>query len=276
MPLAVVRGGGDIGTACAARLSRSGLRVVVAEVAEPTAVRRTVALSEAVQDGEIRVEEIVGRLADGLEAIEERASHPGLIWVLVDPELTRVSTLNPQVVVDARIRKRRGEGSRLPGSGLIGLGPGFTAPDDADAVVETNRGPDLGRVIWHGSAEADTGTPGLIGGRGAERVLRAPASGRLTAILGIGALVAEGDIIASVEGRDVRAPFDGLVRGLLRSGWAVQEGMKIGDVDPRMDVELCYRMSDKALAVAGGVLEASLMILRRQGIVLSAPASVPA
>jgi xanthine dehydrogenase accessory factor len=74
----------------------------------------------------------------------------------------------------------------------------------------------------------------------------------------IGDIVDQGAVLAKVDGEAVPAPFPGLVRGLLRTGLDVRAGMKIGDIDPRTDPRLCQHVSDKALAVAGGVLEAIL------------------
>jgi xanthine dehydrogenase accessory factor len=146
---------------------------------------------------------------------------------------------------------------------VIALGPGFTAGVDCHAVIETNRGHRLGRVIWQGAAEANTGTPGLVGGKGVERVLRAPVAGIVSWRVDIGDRVREGEIMGDVAGIAIKAPFDGVVRGLIAPGTAVPERLKIGDVDPRGDVEACYTISEKALAIGGGVLEAILTHLSR-------------
>jgi xanthine dehydrogenase accessory factor len=141
----------------------------------------------------------------------------------------------------------------------LAWGPGFTAGQDCHAVIETNRGPDLGRVIWQGQAQPDTGVPEQVGDFQAERVLRAPVDGKmLKPSVEIGTLLAEGDEIAQVAGEIVRAPFAGVLRGLMMDGLLVQRGEKIGDLDPRSDPQLCWKVSDKALAIGGGVLEAVL------------------
>jgi xanthine dehydrogenase accessory factor len=129
---------------------------------------------------------------------------------------------------------------------------------DCDAVVETKRGHNLGRVIWEGQTEPDTGTPGRVAGREAERVIRAPADGAVTPHAGICDILHEGDLIASVGGAEVRAPFDGVLRGLIHESVQVTAGLKIGDLDPRARPDYCVTISDKALAVGGGVLEAVL------------------
>ncbi|HLJ65790.1 MAG TPA: selenium-dependent molybdenum cofactor biosynthesis protein YqeB [Chloroflexota bacterium] len=252
----VIRGGGDLGSGVALRLWRCGFLVVILERPEPLAVRRTVAFSEAVYDGTATVEEAAGRRCLPGEAIG--VARLGAIPVVVDPGGTTVRIHRPGVLVDAILAKVN-TGTALDLAPLvIGLGPGFFAGDTVHAVVETNRGPDLGRVIWKGAAEPNTGTPGLVSGVGHERVLRAPAAGALRTTAHIGEIVGEGDTIAEVEGQPVSAPFRGLLRGLLRDGARVATGMKVGDLDPRLDPRVCEHVSDKALAVAGGVLEAIL------------------
>ena len=228
--------------------------MVVLELPRPLTVRRTVALSTAVTEGEAVVQGMKGvRAGSPDEAVA--TARTGAVAVLVEPELPPVGA---DVVVDARMAKRN-LGTAIDDADLvIGLGPGFTAGIDCHAVVETMRGHDLGRVIWAGSAAADTGTPGPVGGRSAERVLRAPAAGTVAWEAAIGDRVAEGRRLATVAGAPVTAPFDGVLRGAIASGAEVRAGLKIGDVDPRPDPAACHRISDKALAVGGGVLEAVL------------------
>lgn len=254
--LVAVRGGGDLGSGVALRLWRCGFQVVVLETARPLAVRRTVAFAEAVYRGEVQVEEARGVLVPAISRrIEARRD---VITVVVDPLASAIQDLRPRVVVDAIMAKRNTGTLRGMAPRVIGLGPGFIAGDTVHAVVETNRGPHLGRVIWSGSAQPNTGSPGEVFGRGNDRVLRAPAGGVLRARHQIGDLVDEGEVIACVDGVPLRAAFRGLVRGLLRDGLEVPAKMKVGDLDPRLDPALCYLVSDKALAVAGGVLEAIL------------------
>lgn len=268
-PIAVVRGGGDLGSAAAARLHRAGLRVFVTERQKPTAVRRTVAFSEAVYATSIRVEELEAHLAHDSEGVLTAWSAVNAIPVVVDPELIFARSLNPAIVIDALVAKRNDGMTRNLDAGAIGLGPGFEAGIDVDAVVETNRGPNLGRVFWSGIAEPNTGLPAPVQGRSADRVLRAPVSGTMEVIRDIPDIVRQGEVVAMVGGKPIMAPFDGLIRGMLHQGTYVDQNSKVGDIDPRFDVELCYRMSDKALAVAGGVVEASLILLRGQGATLA-------
>jgi len=260
--LVVVRGAGDLATGTIVRLARSGFRVIALEIGRPTAIRRTVALSEAVYEGSARVEDVEARLVPGVD--EALALAGGLIVpLIVDPEGSTLSRLRPLALVDAIIAKRNLGTRRGMAPIVVALGPGFRAGADVDAVVETNRGHDLGRVILDGSATPDTGLPGEIGGATAERVLRAPERGLFTALCDIGDRVKAGQTVAAIEGEsraEVRAALDGVVRGLLRPGLEVPAGFKVADVDPRGKREHCFTVSDKSRAIGGAVLEAILML----------------
>jgi xanthine dehydrogenase accessory factor len=250
--LVVLRGGGDLATGVAWRLTRAGFPVVVCELAQPLTVRRSVALSSAVQEGRVDVEGMVGVLAEAGAARDLARS--GVVPVLVAPALP---PLDASVVVDARMAKHAQDTTMHDAPFVVGLGPGFAAGRHCHAVVETMRGAHLGRVLWIGAALLDTGTPGEIGGRGHERVLRAPAAGIARWQVQIGDAVAAGAVLGTVDGHAVHAPFDGLVRGLVADNTWVPLGLKIGDVDPRLDTEW-REISDKALAIGGGAVEAVL------------------
>ncbi len=258
--LAVVRGAGDLATAVGRRLHLCGFAVVHLEVARPTVIRRAVAFASAVFEGRIVVEDAEARLASGPEEAL-RFVETGNVAVLVDPEMASLSVLKPSLFVDATMLKGKVRPAVPTSLGLapcvIGLGPGFTAGEDVHAVVETQRGHDLGRVIWKGQAAPYSGIPGEVGGAGAERVLRAPCAGSFQGLAAIGDLMRAGDPVARVGNQDVNASIAGVVRGLLHDGLEAREGQKVGDVDPRGDRRLCFTISDKANAVAGGVLEAT-------------------
>lgn len=256
-PLILLRGGGDLASGVALRLHRSGLQVVITELSEPLTVRRTVAFSQAVYDGKTCVEGVTAQRVETLDqaiAIMEN----GLIAVMVDPEARILEKLQPAVLVDGRMTKRPPELGITAAPLVIGLGPGFAAGENCHAVVETRRGHTLGRVIWQGPAEADTGRPEKVLQYECERVLRAPVDGLWITRVEIAAAVKTGDVLAEVEGQRITAPFDGVVRGLAQPGIRVRAGTKVGDVDPRGDPALCTQVSDKALSIGGGVLEAIL------------------
>ncbi|MBU1740267.1 MAG: EF2563 family selenium-dependent molybdenum hydroxylase system protein [Proteobacteria bacterium] len=249
-------------SAVAWRLVRSHFQVVMTEVPSPLAVRRRVSFCEAVHDGASRVEGLTGRLVDRPERAREVIS-AGEVPVLVDPELDCLGALRPDVLVEATLAKRNTGLTPDLAPLTIALGPGYDAGRDADLVIETNRGHHLGRIIDQGPAAPNTGVPGDIGGQSGKRVLRAPADGEFLTDLQLGALVRVGQEVATVGGRPVTSLLDGLLRGLIRPGTRVHEGLKVGDVDPRGDVSHLDTISDKARAVAGSVLEAVLRVYNR-------------
>ncbi|MDQ7028710.1 MAG: selenium-dependent molybdenum cofactor biosynthesis protein YqeB [Ardenticatenia bacterium] len=261
--LVVMRGGGDLATGVALRLKRAGFPLIVLELSRPLVVRRTVALASAVLLGTVEVEGIHGTLVNSSGEALAMARQEATVPVLVDPEGQSLPALQPKVVVDARMAKRNLDTTPDQAPLVVALGPGFEAGRDCHAVVETNRGHFLGRVYWQGHAEPNTGTPGPVAGYRAERVLRAPVDGIVRAFADIGDAVVADQIVAEVGGVPVRAPFAGVVRGLIADGTPVQAGLKIGDVDPRGRRDHCFTVSDKALAVGGGVLEAVLTWLNR-------------
>ena len=259
----LVKGAGDLGTGVAWRLHKAGLPVIITELAQPLVVRRTVAFASAVYEGEIAVEGVTAWRTESFQDAR-RLLEEGIMPVLIDPETHAREFFKPQVLIDAVMAKRN-TGTHLTDAPLVlALGPGFTPTVDCHAVIETQRGHNLGRVWWNRAAEPNSGTPGEIGGKSTERVLRAPAAGELRAIRGIGDTVSAQEVIARVGNSEVRASIDGILRGLVHDGLVVRAGAKIGDVDPRAKREHCFTISDKSLAIGGGVLEAVLSWLDSQ------------
>jgi xanthine dehydrogenase accessory factor len=253
----MIRGAGDLASGVALRLRHAGFAVAMTETAFPTAVRRTVCFSPAVLQGICSVEDVTAVLVRDREGMED-AFVRGRIALFVDPRGEIVGGFRPGVVVDAIMAKRNTGTAITDAPVVIALGPGFTAGLDCHGVVETNRGHSLGRLIIRGSAAANTGIPGSIGGYTLERLLRAPADGIFECRAEIGDIVKKGDVVAAVAGVPIRPEIDGILRGLLPPGIPVFQGMKAGDVDPRCEQSHCFTVSDKALAVAGGVLEGIL------------------
>ncbi len=287
--LVIVRGGGDIATGTIRTLRRAGFPVLILESAHPSAIRRTVALSEAVYEGSATVEDVSVTLAHNLDEAEYLLFQDG-IAMLVDPDGaairdiirsgekyaewdTGLTTLEGggrhlflTCVVDAILAKKNLGTTKDMAPLVIALGPGFTAGRDCDVVIETMRGHSLGRAITEGEALHNTGTPGLIAGHAQDRVIHSPAAGIVKTCAAIGDIVEEGQPIASIipeessprlgePGVPVRATFTGLLRGLIRDGYPVPEGFKIADIDPRAsEHDNCFRISDKARAIGGAVL----------------------
>lgn len=262
LPVMLVRGGGDLGSGVALRLVRAGFRVAVTEIAAPTLIRRAVSFGSAVFEGRRVIEGVEGRRVHSAGAALA-AMAAGEVPVLVDPEARTARFLRPVAVVDATLSKGRPVARIGDAPVVVGLGPGIEAGVDAHAVVETQRGPRLGRVLYSGRAADDTGVPAAMSGASEERVLRARADGPLAAERGVGDLVASGDVVATVGGVPVVARVGGVLRGLLWPGVAAVAGMKVGDIDPRGDPAAVNEVSDKALAVGGGVLEAVLHFRER-------------
>ncbi len=250
LPLVVIRGGGDLASGVAHRLFVAGFPVIILELPLPRMIRRTVCFAEAVYQEAQVVEGVPGRLRwDPVPSMLE-------IPVLVDPDGSRLSHLEPGVLVDARMLKRAGDTRRGQAPVVVGLGPGFVAGRDVDFVVETQRGHDLGRVLLQGTAQPDTGVPGVLGGESTRRVVRAPAAGVFRAERQIGDLVVRGESLGRVGEKQICSALDGILRGLLHDGLEVQAGEKMADVDPRGASVDVHTISDKSRAIGGGVLEA--------------------
>jgi xanthine dehydrogenase accessory factor len=261
---ALIRGAGDLATGVALCLHHAGFRIVMTELPAPTTIRRTVAFAEAVFQGSQTVEGVTAERVTAERAAEVLGR--GRIAVVEDPQAEIRAFFGPDVAVDAILKKRNLGTSRDFAPIVIGLGPGFVAGADVDAVIETLRGHDLGRIRFAGSAAPDTGMPGDIDGRTGERILRAPADGVVTLSKRIGDLVRPGDTVMRVGDVPVAAPIGGCLRGLIHEGILAAEGMKIGDVDPRGEGRYCATVSDKARALGGAVLEAVLILGRERGL----------
>ena len=267
LPFVAVKGAGDLATGVLHRLARAGFAVMATELPQPTVLRRTVAFAEAVTSGEITVEGVTAIRIARLEEAPETIAR-GQVPVLVDPDGVFLRQLRPDVLVEATLAKRNSGVSTRDAPVVIALGPGYEAGKDVHAVIETNRGHNLGRVYLRGSAEPNTGIPGTIGGYAAERLLRAPCDGIFHGIRQIGEQVQAGETVAEVRTTEkampVLASISGILRGLVYDGLPVYTGMKIGDVDPRAVYEHCFTISDKSRAVAGGVLEAVMHLWRQR------------
>lgn len=282
--LVAVKGAGDLATGVIHRLVRAGFAVMATELPQPTVLRRTVSFAEAAILGQMTVEDITARRAESAEAILATLE-AGLVPIVIDPDGIILKQMQPTVLIEATLSKHNSGVTMRDAPIVIALGPGYEAGKDVHAVVETNRGHNLGRVYLQGSAEPDTGIPGTIGGYAAERLLRAPRAGLLYSLRQIGDSVQAGETVALIadpahrQGNSLQvdalvspekntaapviASISGILRGLVRDGLPVSMNMKIGDIDPRAVREHCFTISDKSRAVAGGVLEAILYFMNR-------------
>ncbi len=251
----LIKGAGDLATGVACSLYQAGFQILMTELPSPTVIRREVAFAQAVFQGAMEVEDVranlVGDIDDAWEVIED-----GNIPVVIDEELNILQYFQPDVLVEATLAKHNTGIHKDMAPFVIALGPGFVAGEDAHVVVETMRGHDLGRLIYSGAALPNTNTPGEIGGKSTERLLRATGDGLFESCAAIGQYVHAGDLIAYCGGIEMRAAIDGYLRGLLYPQLPVYKGMKVGDIDPRCEQSHCFTISDKARALGGSVLTA--------------------
>jgi xanthine dehydrogenase accessory factor len=259
--IVIVRGGGDLASGTIQKLHRSGFRVLVLEISKPTSIRRDVSFSEAIYKEEVEIEGIRAVHVRAFSEIENAWSEKK-IPVIIDEEGKYIKKIKPKIVIDAIIAKKNMGTTRDMADITIALGPGFTAGEDVDIVIETSRGHNLGRLIFQGQAAKNTGIPGNIMGYSKERVIYSTEDGIMKNTVDIGTVVKEDEVIAYVGEVPVKAPIPGLLRGILPSGSTVTKGFKIADIDPRISEKAnCYTISDKARSIAGGVLEAAIYLL---------------
>lgn len=262
--LVAVKGAGDLATGVIHRLKRAGFAVMATELPRPTVLRRTVAFAEAVTSGQMTVEGITACRVDSIADVRMALAN-GFVPIVVDPDGITLRQMQPRVLVEATLSKHNSGITMNDAPIVIALGPGYEAGKDAHAVIETNRGHNLGRVYLQGSAEPNTGIPGTIGGYASERLLRAPCTGRLYGVRQIGDQVQAGEEIAIVKSNEgdtpISAAISGILRGLVHDDLIVSTGMKVGDIDPRAVREHCFTISDKSRAIGGGVLEAVLYLM---------------
>lgn len=265
--IVVVRGGGDIASGAIQKLYRSGFKVLVLETETPSAIRRKVAFCEAVYEKEIEIEGIKARLVANDEEIQD-CWDSDVLPVMIDSRGKVIERLKPLAVVDGILAKQNFGTKRSMAPITVALGPGFSAPEDVDIVIETMRGHNLGRIIEEGRASENTGVPGIIAGFGIERVIYSDYSGVITNIEKIGNVVEKGDIIAVVGNNEIYASISGVLRGIIRDGYKVKKGLKIADIDPRIsEKDNCFTISDKARNIGGAVLESILYLKKKKGIV---------
>lgn len=265
--LVIVRGAGDLATGVVYSLYKAHFKVIILETQHPSAIRRKVALSEAVYDGKTKVEDIEAVLVKNYEEALNIIANKDYkeIPILIDPNCEILNHIKPTFLIDAIIAKKNIGTNKSMAKYTIALGPGFTAGKDCDIVIETMRGHNLGRMYLEGEAIPNTGIPGNIGGKEAERVIHASSDGIIENIKNIGDFVREKEVIAYINNDnkkiEVIAPFEGLLRGIIRDGFKVRNGLKIADIDPRKsEYDNCFTISDKARNLGGAVLTAMMYL----------------
>lgn len=254
METVIIRGGGDLGTGIAYKLYKSGYKVIILEINNPLAVRRTVAFSEAVYENEVTVEGVRGIFVKDKNGIYE-ILNSGTIPIFIDSEGDIIRDIKPLAVIDAIIAKKNLGTKKSMAPITIGIGPGFEAGKVVDLTIESNRGPNLGKIIYSGKTSEDTGIPSSVMGYTKERVLRAPRDGMVTSFYKIGDTINKGEVICTVGDKKLIAPFTGLLRGMIKEGVFVNKGLKIGDIDPRCIHEYAYTISDKARNIGDSIVK---------------------
>ena len=253
----LVRGSGDVGSAVAHRLFRAGYAVVIHDAPQPTATRRAMAFTDAVFDNVAQLEGVVAIRVDDLSVLPEVLERREVIPVAVQEFVEVLQFVQPDVLVDARMRKRaQPEVQRGLARLTIGLGPNFVAGTTTDLAVETSWGEDLGKVIEHGATRPLAGEPRFFAGYGRGRFVYAPTAGIFTTVHHIGDAIQAEDEIARIGDSIVRAPLAGVLRGLTRNGVAVTAGTKVVEVDPRGAEVSVSGLGERPSRIAEGVLAA--------------------
>ena len=260
--LIILRGGGDLGSGVAHRLFNAGFNILITEIKKPLVIRRMVSFANAIYTNISIIESVIAKFTNSIDEIHAIISNHE-IPVIIDSEMSILNNIKPMAVIDVTLSKKNIGTNNSMADITIALGPGYCAGKDVDAVIETNRGHNLGRIIYDGYAETDTKEPGSISGYTIERVLRAPLAGVITNNFDIGAMVKKDEIVSYISDIPVKAKISGVIRGLIMNKSEVMADQKIGDIDPRNKIEYCYTISDKARTISGGVLEALLKLSKK-------------
>ena len=245
-----IRGAGELGSAVATILHRSGFNVFLSEISPPLAIRRKVTFSDAIIDRIATVDNISAKLFNEYQLPSVNIKS---IPIYIDSSKD-ILKLKPKIIVDARMIKSYEKDYRDWAPLFIGLGPGFIAGTNCHAAIETKRGHSLGKIIWTGSPITNTGIPGNIGGESKRRVIFSPSDGTLTWFVEFGDNVEQDQIIGEVGNHQILATISGVVRGLIHPKAPIKEKLKIADIDPRKDIDY-LSISDKANSVGRAVLE---------------------
>lgn len=263
----LIRGGGDIASGIAKSLFETGFKVIITEIESPSFIRRAVCFGNAIYEKEVVIEGIKARQSKiDLEEINKLHSE-NIIPVIIDPNLESLNYIKPHILIDAILAKKNMGTKKDMAKIVIGIGPGFSASIDVDAIIETNRGHNLGRTIFEGSAEENTGVPGKIEGYSHERVIHSPVEGKIVNLKKIGDILKEDEVIATIENVEIHSKISGVLRGIIKDGYFCKKGLKIADVDPRIsEVKNCFSISDKSRAIGNAVLFTILNIQNKEVI----------
>ncbi len=259
--LVIIKGGGELATGAALYLFRAGFRVLLLEKENPTSTRREVSFADAAHDGQKTVERVTCHLAASLDEAKHLLKNNELA-MLIDPEGKCIKKLAPKILLDAILSgAERHEIAKGCAEHTIALGPGFCAGRDVDAVIETMRGYNLGRIVYEGYASRRDNAAGQVGNvTNTEHLLFAPIDGTVESLHHISYKVKKGEPLAIIHTPNgsvtVAAHLDGVLRGILRDGSFIKKGKKIAEINPTMRQGECFAVSDKARCIGGAVLMA--------------------
>jgi xanthine dehydrogenase accessory factor len=253
----LVRGSGDVGSAVAHVLLRAGYGVVLHDVERPAAPRRGMAFTDAVFDGSGELDGVRARRVDDTVALARALAARDVVCVTTAGLGFVLATVQPDVLVDGRMRKREEpERQRDLAPLTIGLGPNFVAGETTHVAIETQWGDALGTVVREGPTCALGGEPRSFDGHARDRFVYAPVAGVLRTGAAIGDRVSAGDVVATIGDEQLRAPLDGILRGLTHDDVAVTRGLKVVEVDPRGDPSSAFGLGARPRRIAEGVLAA--------------------
>lgn len=253
----LVRGAGDIGSAVALRLRSLGHAVVLHDDPRPSHPRRGMAFADAFFEDGCTLAGAFAKRASSAASLPNMRACGKALPVSDSPFGEVLAAVEPDVLVDARMHKHA---TPQPLRGLaplaIGLGPGFVAGDNADLVIETAWGEDLGRVIRKGGSRTYSGEPRPLGGHGRERYVYAAVTGTFRTTLAIGDRVDKDETVARIEDTVILAPLSGVLRGLTHDGASVAIGTKVLEVDSRGDPAGAFGVGERPARIASGIIEA--------------------
>jgi len=230
---AVILGTNEIASAVAVQLHRNNYRTVLSHDPLPPVMRRKMAFHDALFDDGVAVEGIAARRADtGLE-IRTSLAHASGVTVTELGLLDLIVIQAIDILVDARMQKYLATPDlRRLGRLAIGLGPGFASGVNCDVAIET-RPAKAGLIIHEGCTDQPDGISQRLGDHAGERFVRADFTGRWNTAIEIGTRVFKDFVVGHLGNMPVRAPFDGILRGIVRDGTEVPAGSKLLEIDSR-------------------------------------------
>lgn len=256
--IVLIRGAGELASAIGLTLNRVGFKVIMTELPIPLAIRRSVCFGDAMFAESSKVENVTSVKSDLNNYNEILNNHR--IPILLD-SIDFINIIKPEFYIDARMLKKDVIDRRGRSCFTVGIGPGFTVGKNCDVIVETMRGHNLGKILWNGSAQKNTGIPGSVGGESGRRVVHSNFDGRVKWNVDFGDIVDENQVIGKIDGIEIKSQISGMIRGLISQKVAIIKEMKIADIDPRGNTIDYKTISDKDRNIGRGVLEAIMIHL---------------